>query len=624
MLNNFKNYLYGFQNLAHERRINELIKKVRSLWQREGVKGLKRALVDILNSGVSYREWILKHDTLSNEDRILIKEHIAQLSYKPLISVLMPVYNTPEKWLRRSIESVRSQLYPHWELCIVDDASTMPNVRSVLEEVMAGDARIKVVFRSSNGHISAATNSALEIATGEFIALLDHDDELAEHAFYHVAVALNNRLELNLIYSDEDKIDTEGRRFGHYFKPDWNFDLFSGQNLISHLGVYRTEIARNVGGFREGFEGSQDWDFALRFIEQIEQDSIMHIPHVLYHWRSIPGSTAISVEEKDYAKHAAKKALEEFWHRQSKCVHIEHIVSGHFRARFDLPDKLPLVSIILISSNEEPDRLCQYIDKILSSTDYSKLEVLLVCSGDDNSVAPHIQALAQEQNIRLLKYKAQFNYSAINNWAVKQAYGEVICLLDMGVMSMSKDWLNEMASQVSRPEIGVAGGMIYSQKNKIQDAGILLEGNNIGYLYRGYSKGSAGYINRAKLVQNLSAVSSACLIARKTVWEEVGGMDVSFSSILGGIDFCLRVKEKGYRNLWTPFAEFNYQGFFASHGLKKIARKHGCIHPETIFLQEKWKTITNDPAWNPNLVLNGSYIQLAVPPSVSKPWLDHV
>lgn len=611
MLNSCKPYLYSVLGFVHERGIYELIKKASSLWQREGLKGLKRALFDILNSGISYRDWILKYDTLSNEDRILIKEHIAQLNHKPLISVLMPVYNTPEKWLRRSIESVRAQLYQNWELCIADDASTMPHVRVVLKEAAAGDPRIKIVYRSSNGHISAATNSALEKARGEYIALLDHDDELAECALYHVAAGLNRNPELDLIYSDEDKIDSKGRRFGHYFKPDWNYDLFLGQNLISHLGVYRTHIARSIGGFREGFEGSQDWDFALRFIEQINPENILHLPYVLYHWRSIPGSTAISVDEKGYAMHAAKRALQEFWQRKKVNPSIEHIASGHFRTKLNLPDVIPQVTVVILSTEDQLEKLPQILEEIQLHTNYSNIEFFIAYHANDSAVADEIELLMCEQNVKLLSYPNFSSRSEVINCAFGQASGEFFCLLDGNTQPSDEDWMRELISQALQMGVGVVGGVTHYPNNTIHDAGCIWNEGAIGYLHSGCLKGVAGYINRTRLVQNLSIVSTTCVVVSKAVWLDVSGLNSSYSYNLSIIDLCLRVKEKGYRNIWTPFAKFAYA---------KLAKRTS-VHVEEDFLK-KWNKFT-DPAWNPNLLLKDRYIQLASPPRVQKPWRSY-
>jgi len=250
-----------------------------------------------------YEKWIEVYDSPTSESLREQTQQSAALAQRPLLSVVMPVYNTPERWLRRAIESVRAQSYPHWELCLADDASPEAHVRPLLEDYAKVDRRIKVCFRGKNGHISAASNSALELVTGEFVALLDHDDELAPNALFEVAQALNRRPETDYLYTDEDKIDEEGRRFEPYFKPDFLPDLFYGQNYTSHLSVYRTSLVREVGGFRAGYEGSQDWDLALRVIEQTTPERIVHVPKVLYHWRAIPGSTALLISRKELSGH---------------------------------------------------------------------------------------------------------------------------------------------------------------------------------------------------------------------------------------------------------------------------------------------------------------------------------
>jgi len=266
-------------------------------------------LAQHLAQDTPYAEWIAQHDTLGETDRRRLQSALAALPSQPLISLLMPTYNSPERWLREAVDSIRSQIYPRWQLCLVDDASTAPHVRPILEALAREDDRIRLSFRDDNGHISAASNDALGMAEGEFVGLVDHDDLLAPHALALVAIEIACHPEADLIYSDEDKIDLDGRRFGPYFKPDWNPDLMRCQNMISHFGVYRTGLAKQVGGFRRGYEGSQDWDLALRVIDASDASRIRHLPYVLYHWRTVPGSTSTSVDAKSYAIDAGRKAV---------------------------------------------------------------------------------------------------------------------------------------------------------------------------------------------------------------------------------------------------------------------------------------------------------------------------
>src|SRR5438093_698436 len=330
-----------------------------------------------------YRRWVEAYDSLTDLDRSAIRRHIHRLTNKPLISVVMPTYNTPENWLRLAIESVRNQLYPHWELCIADDASPRPHVRRILEEYGAKDRRIKAVFRAKNGHISAASNSAIQLVTGTFIALLDHDDELPKHALYMVALELNNCPDADLIYSDEDKIDQKSRRYDPYFKPEWNPDLFLSQNYVSHLGVYRTSIVREAGGFQTGYEGAQDWDLALRIIERIPSSHVRHIPRVLYHWRAIPGSNALAVDEKHYVNEAQARVLASHFDRLGLDVEILPAVGGHWRIKYPLPQPPPLVTLIISTLNRF-DLLHRCVESIYRKTAYPNFELITVDNRSDD------------------------------------------------------------------------------------------------------------------------------------------------------------------------------------------------------------------------------------------------
>ena len=615
-----RDFLRGCYDLIAKRGLAEVAIKAARLVRREGLAGLRRSFNDLFE--LSYTRWVRRYDTLSGKDRRLIVCHVERLHYKPLVSVLMPVYDAPAEFLQRAIDSVRQQLYPYWELCIADDASTQPHVRRILEAAAGADTRIRVIFREENGHISAASNTALEMARGEFIALLDHDDELAEHALYHLAVVLNENPELDLLYSDEDKIDVHGRRFGHYFKPDWNLDLLLSQNVVNHLGVFRTCLARAIGGFRSGYEGAQDWDFALRIQDQTKPERIYHLPRILYHWRAIPSSTAVSINAKNYAVGAAKLALSEYWQRHGSTVSIEPIGSGHFITHHPLPDSPPLVSI-LIPTRNRGDLLRHCIDTLFRRTDYKKFEVLVIDNdSDEPDTLEYLEALSAEGKVRVLHFHGVFNFAAINNWAAQHAHGECLCLLNNDVAPISPGWLTEMVVHALRPEIGAVGALLYYPNDTIQHAGVFLDGVAAGHLYQRYPRGFAGYVNRARLVQNLSAVTAACLVVRKQIWDEVEGMDASlFAVAFNDVDFCLRVAARGYRSLWTPRAEL-YHHESASRGEDESPEKAARFRAEIAHLQARWGNLLGcDPAWNPNLALDGSRIRLADPPRLGKPWV---
>jgi len=424
--------------------IRPAISKAVSVFKREGWKGLVRRVSFDRND---YSEWILRYDTLTDEARATMRAHTASYSHKPLISVLMPTYNSKPEWLIEAIESVLRQVYPYWELCIADDASSDKTIRPILERYAQKDPRIRVVFREQNGHISAASNSALGVATGQWVALLDHDDLLSEHALFWVADAINRDPAARLIYSDEDKIDGAGGRFAPYFKCDWNVDLFYSQNLFSHLGVYPADLLREIGGFRQGFEGSQDYDLALRCIERIAPNQIHHISRVLYHWRMHARSTALSGDNKPYAMLAGERALNEHFQRQTINA-VSKLNRTGYRVRYALPDTLPLVSLIIPTRNGlHLVRRC--VESILKKTTYQNCEILIVDNGsDDPATLQYFKELQCESKIRVLRNDRFFNYSALVNTAVKLARGELVGLINNDIEVISPDWLSEMVSML--------------------------------------------------------------------------------------------------------------------------------------------------------------------------------
>lgn len=610
---NTTHFIYGIRDFVAGRRFSELLVKGFRLWQREGLHGLRQLVHGLAQ--IRYSEWISLYDTLTEHDRLGMSRHIEAMKYRPLISVLMPTYNTPEWLLQKAIASVQNQLYANWELCIADDASDAPHVREFLEHAAREDPRIRIVLRPDNGHISAATNSALELARGDFIALLDHDDELAESALYHVASALNDQPSLDLLYSDEDKIDARGRRFGHYFKPDWNPDLFCSQNMISHLGVYRTSIARVIGGFRTGYEGSQDWDFALRFVEKTDAARIHHIPRVLYHWRTVPGSTAVSISAKNYAIDAAHRSLADFWKKRNLGVVLEGVEPGHFNAHVNLPATVPLVSIIIIVG-DRLDYLFHCLEGLDNRTDYPKREILLVTTElTSPEIRSHLASRHETRNLRILEYAAPPLYSTVYNWAVTQACGELICLLSEAARPACASWLKDLVGHALRPEIGATGGKLCSPDRKIMHAGFVLYDGKPECPFVNKAAEAAGYANRARLNQNVSAVSAACLVVRKSLWERVAGIDdENFPAYPGDVDLCLRLIKEGYRNLWVPQALLIYAGEMPFMQCSDDAGRSIAMQR----LRSRWGGVVNhDPAWNPNLAINDGFVRLATPPRLS-------
>jgi len=594
---------------------------------RDGLRRRPRRLVQRLTSTPTswpYQEWIDAYDTLTAKDLAAMSERISSMRDPPLISVVMPCYQTPERWLRRAIESVIGQIYPHWELCIADDASSAPYMRSVLEEYARRDPRIKLVFRGENGHIARATNSALELATGQFIALLDHDDEYRPHALYMVAEELQAHPDLDVVYSDEDKIDTDGKRFDPYFKTDYNPDLLLSHNYLAHLIVYRRELIERVGAFRSGFEGSQDYDLALRCLDATLAERVRHIPFILYHWRAIPGSVALSSDQKSYAHDAARRAIGEHLARigvQGAEVGATENETMH-RVIYPLPAKPPKVSLI-VPTRDRADLLAVCVTGILEKTDYPDWEMIIV---DNGSIEPEtrafFKALGGDPRIRVVPYPRPFNYSAINNLGASKATGSILCLLNNDIEPIGSGWLKEMVSHALRPGVGAVGAKLYYANDTIQHAGVVTGiGGVAGHFEKHLPRREFGYFCRPGLIQNLSAVTGACLVIRREIFEQVGGLDEKNLTVaFNDIDFCLRVAHSGYRNVYTPFAElYHYES--ASRGYEDTPEKVARFGTEATFMKRRWGVrLLNDPYFNPNLSLHSEQAWIAFPPRATKPW----
>ena len=573
-----------------------------------------------------YDVWVKDFDTITPADRDKIRTHISSFERTPLISVIMPVYETPEWALREAIDSIRRQLYPYWELCIADDASTAPHIADLLVEVAANEPRIKWMRRPENGHISAASNSALLLATGEFVALMDHDDLLPEQALYEVAVALNKDPALDIIYSDEDQIDRKGRRFFPYFKTDWNIDLLLGHNMISHLGVYRRTLLERVGGFREGFEGSQDYDLALRCADATVPCRICHIPAVLYHWRRDFGEASFSEERQDQCSGAALRAISDHLDRRHETGEVKpHPVRPQWaRVIRTVPRPAPLVSLI-VPTRDRPDLLGICVDGLLSRTAYPEIEILIV---DHESASREARGLFRklqlDARVRVIPYAGPFNYSAINNMAVRQANGSVLGLINDDIDVINEDWLSEMVSLSVIKEVGAVGAKLIYPDDRVQHAGIVLGvGGIANHFNYGMRRSNTGYFGRNVLVSSVSAVTGACLVVRKSAFEEVGGLNEKDLAVaFNDVDFCLKLKKKGYRNVWTPHAEL-YHHESATRGAEQTPENARRFEREIEYMRANWgDEIDHDPFYNENFSTNMTEcFQLAFPPRRKKPWL---
>ncbi len=550
-----------------------------------------------------YEGWV-QSEHLSAQDLEEIKTRIDQMACHPVFSVIVPVYNTDERWLRRCLDSVIGQLYPHWELCIADDASTAPHVRAVLAEYEARDSRIRVAYRNENGHISAASNSALEMARGEFSALLDHDDEISIDALYRFAELLNEHPDADMIYSDEDKISEEGIRHMPFFKPDWSPDTFLSQMYSGHLGAYRTEILRRIGGFRIGFEGSQDYDLVLRFTEQTFR--IYHIPRILYHWRTIQGSTAREAESKNYAYVAAKKAIQEALDRRGEGGRVDFVPDRHgqYRVRYPVRGN-PLISIIIPTRDNVPS-LEKCLASIFQRTTYANFEVLIV---DNGSVREETKALfdhwksTEKDRVRVVPVDIPFNYSRLNNEGVRHAKGDILVLLNDDIEVISPGWLEEMAGQAQRAKIGAVSAVLLYPDDTIQHAGLILGvGGVANHSHKFVPASSPGYFGRLLISANYAAVTGACLMVNKKRYLDAGGLDEELAVAYNDVDFCLRLLRKGYRNIVLAHLRL-YHHESKSRGLDAAGdHEKKRLQQDMAVMESRWQDwISNDPCYNPNL-----------------------
>ncbi|BEV11621.1 glycosyltransferase family 2 protein [Asticcacaulis sp. DW145] len=571
---------------------------------------------EVLSRRTHYSDWLKAHSAILQLSKSEQRRRLAMFKRHPLISVVMPVYNPPVPFLVEAIESVIRQSYPNWELCIADDCSTNPEIRTVLEEYKTRDNRIRVCFRDINGHISEASNSALGLATGEYVALLDHDDILPEDALFWVGDAIDRFPALDVIYSDEDKIDEMGRRFDPYFKSDFNYELFLAQNMVSHLGVYRRALVERVGGFRRGYEGSQDHDLALRVVEQTFVDRIHHIPRVLYHWRAIAGSTAVDVSEKSYATQAGVKAVRDHLKRigVDATVDIADAKIGHYRVQYALRNKDALVSII-IPTRDRLDLLRVAVESIFSNTTYKKYEIVIIDNGSIETDTLEYFAYLKGRGVKIVRDDLTFNFSRLVNIGVKESAGEYIVLLNNDIEIITDRWLEELVSFAQMKDIGCVGARLWYPDRTIQHAGVVLGmGGVAGHVHKHLDAGSKGYFCRAVHHQSFSAVTAACVMVRRDVFGLVGGFDESLAVAFNDVDFCLKVVAAGYRNIWTPYAEMVHHES-ASRGEETTPEKQRRFQAEVDAMIARWgEKLYWDPAYNPNLSLDHTDFSLAWPP----------
>lgn len=551
-------------------------------------------------SDIDYKEWYENHKVSQEE---LEKQKKKVFVYAPKISILVPVYNTPQVFLKQMIQSVRKQTYANWELCIANANPDNEEVKQILEICTKKDDRIKVVNVPENEGIAQNTNRALDIATGEFIGLLDHDDLLEENALYEIVSCLNKKKETDVLYTDEDKVTTDlDEYFLPNFKPDFNLDMLRANNYICHFFVAKKELIEKVGGFRAEYNGAQDYDLILRCTEQAQ--NVAHIAKILYHWRVHKESTADNPLSKMYAYEAGKKAIEAHLarcHTDGEVLQTDNL--GFYRVKYPVKGK-PLVSI-LIPNKDQVDTLDKCLRSIEERTDYDNYEIIIIENNSTEQKTFDYYNQICNDKIRVVYWKKEFNYSAINNFGVDQAKGEYLLLLNNDMEVISRDWMSELLGHCQRPEVGAVGARLYYPDDTVQHAGIIIGiGGVAGSVFVGMKRGYTGYMHRAAIQQDLSAVTAACMMVKRPVFEEVGRLEEQLKVAFNDVDLCLKIRKNGYLIVYDPYVElYHYES--KTRGAEDTKEKVRRFQSEIEYMRCHWIDIlkNGDPAYNPNLTL---------------------
>jgi O-antigen biosynthesis protein len=576
------------------------------MWRNEGMKALIVKIKNKVLQRSDYQRWIINNEP-SKKDLAKQRSEVEAFDYKPLISVIMPVWNTPVEILDQTIKSVTEQTYSHWELCVADGNSNIETQR-LISIWTEKDPRIKIKFLKENQGIAVNTNEALSLAQGEFIAFLDHDDLLAPFALFEVLKSLQSNRAIDIIYSDEDLISENGKkRYGHHFKPDFSPDLLRSLNYITHFLIIRKTLGDSIGWLRKGYEGAQDYDLILRAVEKTK--NILHIPKILYHWRHWSSSTTNAPntlsDAKKLANEVGKKALSEHLERCG----LEAVVENGpdpttYQVKY-IHSETPLISIIILNRDHAND-LNKCINSIRNKSTYQNYEIIIVENKSSTKETFQLyDSYQKDSSIRIINYQETFNYSRANNFGASQATGSVLLFLNNDIEIITHDWLERMLEHVQRKNIGIVGAKLYFLDNKIQHAGAIIGIKDFaGHAHKHFSADAPGYANRLRLIQNYSAVTGACLMIRKDVFDEIGGFDEQYPLAGSDIDLCLKALSKHYLVVWTPYAElYHYES--KTRGDETTREQKKRFDKEKDYFQQQWDGFLEkgDPFYNPNLTL---------------------
>ena len=568
-----------------------------------GVRGFYARLLERFEEReVEYQEWYEKNKPSEEE---LARQRKKKWKEPVTISVLVPTYRTPEDFLRQMIESVLNQTYPYLELCIADGSGENISVEKVVKEYQAKDQRVRYQRLEKNEGIAGNTNAAIRMATGDYLALFDHDDLLSPNALFEVASTIEKD-KADVVYTDEDKVTSDLKEhFQPHFKPDFNPDLLCSNNYICHLFVVKRSLALKLGGQDPAYDGAQDYDFIFRCTEEAEK--IVHIAKILYHWRVHQASTADNPTSKMYAFDAGKRAIEAHLQRIGAKAEVSHTKDlGFYRVKYQVQGN-PKVSIV-IPNKDEKETLKKCLESIWQKTTYSNYEIILV---ENNSTTREIRDYYQEldgkNGVRVVYWDKEFNYSAINNFGISYAKGEYILCLNNDITVISPEWMEELLANCQRPEVGIVGARLYYPDNTIQHAGIVLGmGGCAGSLFVGLARSRGGYLHKAALQQDLSAVTAACFMVKKEAFEKVGGFEEKLAVAFNDVDFCLKVRHAGYLVVYDPYAEL-YHHESKTRGYENTEAKKRRFQEEIEYMRCHWMPdILRDPYYNENLSLKAS------------------
>ena len=597
------------------KKVDKYVEKGIRYWKSQGVTALAEKVVtkvkNVRQGPPSYQKWIRHHLPDRNE---LEKQKKTSFGYRPKISFVVPLYKTPEKYLRRLAESFQEQTYSNWELCFSDGSGAQSPLTELLKELTAKDNRIKYVSHEEPLQISENTNSAIEIATGDFIAFADHDDELTPNALFECVKAINEKPQTLVIYTDEDKMSMDGHKFFQpHFKPDYNLDLLCTVNYICHLFVVSQKVIEKVGGLRSEFDGAQDYDFVLRCVEAVKDEEICHIPKILYHWRCHEDSTAENPESKLYAFEAGRRAVQAHYERTG--IHAEVFKGeylGLYRTKF-IRDHDPLISII-IPNKDHIDDLKRCMESIEQKSTYKNYEYIIVENNStDSATFEYYKKLeAENPKVRMVYWDGVFNYSAINNYGASFAKGEYLLLLNNDTEIINSDCLEELLGYCMRKDVGAVGARLYYEDDTIQHAGVVIGfGGIAGHCFVQQKRGTTGYCHRIICAQDYSAVTAACMMVKKSAFDAVGGLSEELAVAFNDIDFCMKLRKAGYLIVYNPYAElYHYES--KSRGLEDTPEKVARFNKEIATFEKKWPEIleNGDPYYNPNLTLKSQDFSL--------------